>query len=460
MKHLGLMTISPYYNRKAEISAFFELIKKHHPKFDSEELKRTTIYSKLFPGEEYEDQRMRDMTMTLMKLVEELLVKSTQTEVNESSIALVMAYIERGQFEIGLKTCERLIKSMDKVKERDSDHFYLKGSLINMRGMLRYKMNTGFAMKLASEKTNLEVSKLKSTAYVLDTQDAYQALKSGKSVFGVDFDEEQFEKLLRPFYDHIDDLPMEARLSLTLFTMNYREDATGFEAAKEMLVSQHEMLPDKVVDVLLINMQNFCKRRMDEGYDKFLHERFELFNWEIEKWPMADNVEKKMTTQHFMSAVATGLKVDKLDWVSDYIEVYSNRVAGNNVEDVVAFCTALKEFSYGNFAACKSILSTVEYGTYDQKLLMRLLELRLYFELKDFDLLESKIDSTRHFLLDTKFITAERVSLYLNFIRFLQQIMSKENPSNKANVHNLIADIKACERVEHKSWLLEKCHEI
>ncbi|MFT4524981.1 MAG: hypothetical protein ACI85F_001133 [Bacteroidia bacterium] len=103
-------------------------------------------------------------------------------------------------------------------------------------------------------------------------------------------------------------------------------------------------------------------------------------------------------------------------------------MTGENAEDVGTFCKAMQAFYHKQFKECRSMLSTIDYGTYNQKLLMRLLELRLYYELQDFELLESKIDSTRHFLSDAQFIPEHRKPLYLNFIRFTQKLVAAQSP--------------------------------
>jgi len=462
MKHLGLMTISPYFNRKPEVTELFELINKHHPKFESEELERKAVYSKLFPKAKYDDQRFRDLMKSLAKLTEEILIRPKRAEVDENSLNLVRAYFERGQLEIGLRTCERFLKTLDKVKERDKHHFQLKVSLTELRDYLLFRMQDGYGMEMAKVQMSLELEllKQKSTGFILDVHDSYHIMRSAKSVFGFEFDEEQFERILHPFLDERTELLMEAQVALSLFTMNHNETDADFEATKKLLFRQYERLTNEFIEMLSLNLQNFCHRRADEGVETYLRELFQLYDWETKHGHVADTVDGKIKGQHFMTAVSTGLKVGELKWVDNFIQKYGPRLTGSNANDVASYCKALQAFYHGKFKECRSILGNLDYGTYHQKLQMRLLELRLYYELKDFELLESKIDSTRHFLSDTEFIPEHRLPLYLNFIRFVQQLITIRIGGAKSSVGKLKKEISKCVQVEHRDWLLQKCDEL
>jgi len=43
------MIHSPYFNKSSTVIKFWSVIKNYSPDFDSEELKRETIYKKVFP---------------------------------------------------------------------------------------------------------------------------------------------------------------------------------------------------------------------------------------------------------------------------------------------------------------------------------------------------------------------------------------------------------------------------
>ena len=462
MKHLGLMTISPYFNRKQEVAELFVLISKHHPKFETDEIEREVVYGKLFPNEKYNDQKFRDLLKSLAKLADEILIKSQRADVDENSLNLVRAYFERGQLELGFRTCERFLKSISASKNRDKNHFHLKTSLTELRNWLRFRMMDGYGMEMAKEAMVVEVEAVsqKSTGFILDVHDSYHIMKSASSVFGFDFDERFFEKTFQPFLDKQETLPIEARMCLSLFAMNNNETLEEYNAANNLLLNEHNQLPDELIEMTLLNLRNFCQGRINEGLDSFLPKLFQLFEWEAQQGLIADSIDGKIRSQHFVSAVAIGLKVGKLSWVDNLIKEYENKLTGKNAQDVAFFCKAMQAFSHGKFKDCRSILSKLDYGTYNQKLLMRLLELRLYYELWDEDLLESKIDSTRHFLSDTEFIPDYRMPMYLNFIRFLQQLVFMRTSNKKISVCELEKEISACLQVEHKDWLLIKCEQM
>ena len=171
MKHLGLMTISPYFNKKSELAALFNILREHYPIFADPELERKTVYRHLFAVEEYDDQRMRDIMKALTKLAEEVLLKSKKATVDDGTLRLILAYVERGQLELAKKICDSSLKALEKASVRDSEHYHLKCSLVNLKSVLSFRMNEGFVLKIAKKQVPLEVVRLRSASFIMDMHD-------------------------------------------------------------------------------------------------------------------------------------------------------------------------------------------------------------------------------------------------------------------------------------------------
>jgi hypothetical protein len=85
--------------------------------------------------------------------------------------------------------------------------------------------------------------------------------------------------------------------------------------------------------------------------------------------------------------------------------------------------------------------------------------LRTYYELGEFDALDSLLESFRIYLLRSKQITKETQSQYATIIRMIKKL-SSINPTNKIKIKELEKKVIASTNNVAKEWLLEKVEEL
>jgi tetratricopeptide (TPR) repeat protein len=82
---------SPYFNHgKKYITRFYKELIKHHPEYNDLNLIKEKVYSKLYPGEEYSDERFRK-------------------ELETAYERLAAGYAMAGRQELALENCQRAL---------------------------------------------------------------------------------------------------------------------------------------------------------------------------------------------------------------------------------------------------------------------------------------------------------------------------------------------------------------
>ncbi|HFC00061.1 MAG TPA: hypothetical protein ENJ53_04570 [Phaeodactylibacter sp.] len=89
----------------------------------------------------------------------------------------------------------------------------------------------------------------------------------------------------------------------------------------------------------------------------------------------------------------------------------------------------------------------------------RLMLLKTYYELKEFDALESLLDSYRIYLIRNKLISKKVRQQLMNGIRFTRKLASLA-PYDKAGLQKVKNQIDSCKALAAKKWLLEKVAEL
>src|SRR4030095_1171912 len=72
-KKFGLFVSSPYFNRLNNVTRLYAILKKYHPDFKSKSLTKENIYKKIFPGQKYDDVKIRALFSYLLALAEKFI---------------------------------------------------------------------------------------------------------------------------------------------------------------------------------------------------------------------------------------------------------------------------------------------------------------------------------------------------------------------------------------------------
>ncbi|HLT24117.1 MAG TPA: hypothetical protein VK004_03240, partial [Ignavibacteria bacterium] len=82
IKRFSDFVSSPYFNSNQSTVKLFNTLKKYHPHFEGSGVSKESLYKKLFAGEKYNDQVMRNLSSQLLKLSKEFL--SIESYINEN----------------------------------------------------------------------------------------------------------------------------------------------------------------------------------------------------------------------------------------------------------------------------------------------------------------------------------------------------------------------------------------
>ena len=121
---------------------------------------------------------------------------------------------------------------------------------------------------------------------------------------------------------------------------------------------------------------------------------------------LKNNIYKKSTKEDFHIVLFRNIIfvmtiAGKFEWLENFIEKYSGELHIDHRENMYSFSYAHVNFAKGNFEAALEYISTVSYDVFIFKMDVRVLLLKIYYELSYFEQAYSLIDSTLHFLKDT-----------------------------------------------------------
>jgi len=148
------------------------------------------------------------------------------------------------------------------------------------------------------------------------------------------------------------------------------------------------------------------------------------------------------------------LFMGRYDWTEKFIDTYFTVLKEEEQLDQLNFNTAKLEFARGNFRKVIPMLREVDYSSVFMLMDSRVLLLKTWYELGEWEAFEALLDSFNQLVSRNKLLSYHREN-YLNLVQILRQLL-KLDRSQKKRLLLLQQKIEATSPLIEKPWILEK----
>lgn len=448
---------SPYHNKREDVIALFELLYKT-PLENRIVLRKEKAFPKVFGKKKYSSDQM-DYTMSfLFKVIEQFLVYENATEDKTNvQIALMEEYRKLGlskHFQQSLSMAEQY---QEKSTVRDID-YHEKSFQIELQQYEFLALKQRDATKNLQElSTKLDLRFLSQKLMDACRLLAHQAVAKQKYDFGLldgllSYIEKKPRVLAHPsvalYYYYYQAAVEEPRSELET---EYGEDY--FQKFKTAFLESTDAFAEQELQGLYILAVNYCIKNINLGKDKYRLEMFDFYKVGLELRILLDENEI-LSPFTFNNITKSALSLDKIDWTETFIEEYKKFVEPKYHETYVHNAYSMLYFSQGKYEETMIRLQQVDYKELFITLDAKVLLMKVYYQLDEYDVLESFINSFKVFLR-RKDILAYHQEIYKNFIRMMQKLVNLP-PFNKKGKEKLRKKIEGTQKLLEKKWLLEQ----
>ncbi len=228
-------------------------------------------------------------------------------------------------------------------------------------------------------------------------------------------------------------------------------DEIHFQYFKHILFEQGIQFSEEEIHGLFILAINYCVRRLNAGDTRFYREGFELYREGLARnHILEDGILSRFT---FHNIVALGLHVGELEWVRYFINEYKNKLERRYRESVFSFNLARLAYAERKHNHVLELLQTANYRDPLHNLAAKTLLLKTYFDLGEYDSLQSHLDAMRNYIQRKRVLGYHRTN-YLNLIRYAEKIL-KLAPNDRSAAKNLRQAIEKEEVLTEKAFLLK-----
>jgi hypothetical protein len=466
LERLEKFVNSPFFNSSEQLISFFGLLKNNHPEYKT--LTKERIFSHFYPDEEYKDKKVRDLLSRMLEVAQNFLAQlEFEKNKNTSSIFVMNQFIERNlerHFRSRYKDSEKKLK-----EDMVIDENYLYSEYMLM------KLNRNHAEIFKNVIFEEELSNIVNSEYQLFLNYVILNVLSYTILFSIrkyNTNNEvnlEFSDMVIQFLDKypIENYPIITILRSVL-DLQKRDsepvsdtDTATYRGLIETLNANDPAINLEMKRMIYIYLVNYTRIK-SLVYNKFFKdEHYRLLKYSIEN-DLYPKVGNYFSEASYMIVASESLINKDFEWAEKFIAEFKPKLKSEVRENAYTFCMSNLNYRKGNYEKALKFLVKVSIEDIYYQLKVKNLQVKIHYELGEYEMCKSVIDSFRHFLSSVKqfpeFVRIRFVN-YVNFTSRMVNVWLGGDPRNMIEINREIQEISQ-EKVESKSWLLAQAAKI
>lgn len=242
------------------------------------------------------------------------------------------------------------------------------------------------------------------------------------------------------------------KVYLTLIEMLQSGEESLYFEFKKLLFQHLDSWVDEEKLALINYLVNYTIQKSNAGNAAFIDERFEIYKF-IESKGVFES-KNFISFRTINNVVLVAIRKKEMHWAQEFLNKYIHTLPDEEQDTCSCFNYARIFFEQKKYKESLRELLKVDFGqdpfyATNAKLLL----LKNYFILNEFEAFESLCLSFKEFVKSNKIIAENYKSAYLNFIKYTRKIFNATKSQRKKLKETILENKSLVE----KGWLLEIC---
>ncbi len=465
-KSFEKMAFSPYFAIR-DVKPLFRALKPHYPEFPKNEIERTEIYKQVFPGEEYNEKKLKNLVIDLTRLAEELLIDISATANESESIRMIAnQFKERKRDKLFLRTLNILENKLNKKLFSSIECFNEEEKTENMKAGF-YNSRNMFERSVASK---LLYSEYFTISFLIRFMRQLRDKTTITTAYNLPFESD----ILQGVYESLDFNKLISILrdrnypQLWLIEVYYYvfkssmeiEDDSYYFSLKKIFLENIDKFSHTEKFFLFNDLIDCCVRKYNLGQGEYEREEFEIYTQLFLHNAYSAAEKDYLSLIFYRNVMLLSLNLKEFEWLRKFIDEFSLKLKPEYRENMMNLASANLSFEEGNFEKALQYISRVQYDFFLYKTDIKNLMLRIYYELSHFDQAFSLVDSYRHFLSDSTELSKIFKKQQLNFLNIYNKLLKAKADGNPGGMEFLHYEIKKQGQTALNKWLTRKIDEL
>ncbi|MBK8427423.1 MAG: hypothetical protein IPL27_16265 [Lewinellaceae bacterium] len=366
-------------------------------------------------------------------------------DTERAKIRLAGLYRKRNLPKHFLITLREARRSRERRPWRHADYYHD----LNLIEWEQYQYDT---TARRTESLNLQAtSDMMDTAFIARKLRLACLARSHQAVFRTDYQMGLLEAVLQ----HVETtgLVQIPAIGLYFHCYHFLNDAQAtahFEAFKAMLFEHAGVFPPEELRTMYLLAINYGIKKINESSEGWLRATLELYQSALQHGLLLEN--QRLSRFAFNNIVAIALRVGEVDWAEKFILDYKPSLERQWREVTSSLNLARVAYARKDFPAALSHLQRSDYKDLLNNLIAKTLQLKIYYETDEYDLLDSHLTSMSNFIRRHTAIGYHRTN-YSRIVYYTRQLMAV-NLHDPQAVTALRSKMEQEEILTEKEWLL------
>ncbi|MEO1258035.1 MAG: hypothetical protein AAFZ15_04535 [Bacteroidota bacterium] len=447
-REFGEFLDSPFVNKRSDLKVLYQYLAKM-AKSKKGTADRRDAYQLIFPGQPYNDQEMRLALSYLFKVAERFLIwKEYENNKLKQQVSLLAAYRKRHLTAHFQKALNRSQKILDQQPFRHPELYLEKYQIEHERYLFLSETGRTKELNLQEVEDNLTAAmlgmKLRQACF----------LRSHETVFNTSYDTHLVEELLalagQPAFAVCPAVSLYSNCYRALFLVHNEKVFQGF---KRHLFENVEHFPKEEMRDLYLLAINFCIKKVNDGRASFYREALDLYKSGLSTALLIKDHQLSRFTYNNIVAVAIRLPAE-WKWAGWFVKAYREYLPEAHQEAAFSLNSARLAFVKKDYDNALVQLLKADYKDLINNMVAKTLQLKIYFEMQEMELLDSHLRTMRMFIRRNKKMAYHREN-WSNIVRYTQKLM-EVNPFDLERKKQLEKAILSEETLTEKEWLIKQ----
>lgn len=446
LREAGEFLQSPLMNKREDLKIIHSILSKAIKKGKAA-LTKEAVFKEAFPNQNFNDQQFRLSLSYLYKVLEEyLLWKELKNNPIKRPAMLLSSYRKKRLPAHFQKTLNKAEKQMQQQLLNHPEAYLEKYFIEQERYLFLSESSRTKTLNLQEVEDNL------TTAFLAMKLRQACFLRSHEVVFNTIYHTALIEEILEETAQAKYEENIGVSLYRSCYTALFRQHGEKeFEHFKTLLFSSVGKLPEEDMMDLYLLAINYCIKKVNEGKHEFYRQALELYKNGLQTNLLLKEGRLSHFTYNNIVAVAIRLE-DEWEWADWFVNHYRESLEPQFQEATFGLNAAQLAFVKKEYDKALIFLQKADYKDLINNMVAKVLQMKIYFEMEEYDLLDSHLRTMRMFIRRNKKMAYHRGN-WTNIVRYTQKIMEL-NPFDEERKKLLKAQIVAEEALTEKEWLL------
>jgi len=447
-RRFGEYLSSPFLNKRTELPIFHKYLKSIAPTFPEKKLDKKLLFKHIYPNDPFDHRHLVHLTNYMLKHAEFFLAHLRLEQEEHTINTLILEELMERNLE---KHYRHYINKSTEVlnnKQITNSQYLLQQyqlSDIAKRHFLGHKKRK-YDANLQASSDYLDqfyfLNKMKTTCEMLEWS----------NIIATDVQFTFLDETVAYLEKNKANLSPLILLYLSVYHLYTNENVESIFLHLRALLNKHQhTISDVDKNYLYLFVINFCdlQIKLNNNIQYYANQGLELYLEGIKhKFLYVNGFLSPWT---FKNIVKLGLKLEKFDWSTEFIQTYSTHLEKSFQEDALHFNMADLNYRKKDYQQAQFHLMQVRYSDVFYNLGAKIMLIKIYFETDEEEALLSMIASFTIYLKRNNKIASNIKQTYLNFTTLMNKLLR----AKLYKIPRIQEEIKTTPLLTDRLWLLK-----